>query len=326
MLGTCSAGKTEMDGRVGFMGGNFAKRLCTIGWTLTGLAALAWSMQHGISASRMNPDRIYGELARALLPPVSPGLLGLFVASMLASVMSSCSAFMISSSALFTENLYRPLVPNRSAAHYIGASRVASILVVVGGLAFAYWLPSLTKGLEIWLSIAPMLGLAFWMALFWRRMTVAGAWAVVLTGYSVWFLTTRAAVIDAVRELSFASRLRLLWVEPGQAPAVYEPWRIALYMAAAVSAGVVVSLLTKRVDREKLDLFYDLVKTPAQPGERVERPCTLPEGIVVPNRPMLLTAWGLEVPMPSRTSLIGFAIGWLLVGLLVGGFIGFVRG
>ncbi len=114
VMGTCSAGKSEMDGRVGFMGGNFVKRLCTIGWCLTALAAVAWYLGRGVSPSGRNPDRIYGDLARGLLPPVAPGLLGLFVASMLASVMSSCSAYMITSSALFTENLYRPYVRGRS--------------------------------------------------------------------------------------------------------------------------------------------------------------------------------------------------------------------
>ena len=97
-------------------------------------------------------------------------------------------------------------------------------------------------------------------------------------------------------------------------------------MTAAVSSAVVVSLLTRRVDPEKLDRFHALVRTPARPGETVERPCTLPPGTVVPPRPMLLSAFGLEVPMPSKTSLIGFAAGWVLVGLLIGGFVRFVRG
>jgi Na+/proline symporter len=326
VMGTCSAGKTELDGRVGFMGGNFVKRLCTIGWALTALAALAWYAWRGSGPSGMNPDRVYGDLARALLPPVAPGLLGLFVASMVASVMSSCSAYMITSSALFTENLYRPAVPGRPASHYIGVSRAVSVLVVAGGLAFARWLPSVVKGLEIWLSIAPMLGLAFWLGLFWRGMTTAGAWATTAVGFATWFLTTRAAFVGWLQELPFAGPLRLVWVESGKPPELYEPWRIAFYTAAAVAAGVAVSLLSKKADRERLDRFYALVKTPTAPGEPVERPCTLPEGAVVPRRRMLLSAWGLEVPMPSRTSLAGFAAGWLMVGALIGGFVWYVQG
>jgi Na+/proline symporter len=324
VMGTCSAGKSEMDGRVGFMGGNFVKRLCTIGWCLTALAAAAWFIQQ--DKGRPDPDLIYGDLARRLLLPVAPGLLGLFVASMLASVMSSCSAYMITSSALFIENLYRPRVGDRAPGHYIAVSRVVSVLVVAGGLGFATWLPGLAKGIEIWLSIAPMLGIAFWMGLFWRRMTVAGAWASTLVGFGTWFLLTRVPVVGWLQGLPFADALRLVWVETGKRPEVYEPWRIVLYMVAEVAAGILVSLLTKPVDAEKLDRFYALVKTPTLPGEQVKQPCTLPPGTVVPDRPMLLSGFGLEVPMPSSTSLIGFAAGWVMVAALIVGFVWFVRG
>jgi Na+/proline symporter len=326
VMATCSAGKTEMDGRIGFVAGNFIKRLCTIAWALTALGATAFYIQRGIGTDKLNPDHVYGDLARMLLPPVAPGLLGLFVASLLASVMASCGSFMISSSALVTSNLYKPLVPGRSAEHYLVVARVAAVLVVAGGLAFAFWLPNLIKGLEIWLSIAPVMGIAFWMGLFWRRMTVAGAWASTLAAVATWVLTTRASVVKVLDTLPVAGALGIVWHESGKPPEVYEPWRIALYMGAAVAAGVVVSLLTRRVDAEKLDRFYALVLTPEQPGERVEQPCTLPVGAEPPRRRMLITAFDLRVPLPSRTSLLGFAVSWVLVGVLIAGFVWFVRG
>jgi Na+/proline symporter len=199
-------------------------------------------------------------------------------------------------------------------------------VVVLGGLAFAYRLPSLVKGLEIWLSIAPMLGIAFWLGLFWRGMTAQGAWASTLAGFAVWFLATRAAFLAWLGTLPFAEALRLVWLEPGKPPELYEPWRIVFYTAAAIGVGIVVSLVSTKTDADRLDRFYALVKTPTKPGEQVERPCTLPEGTIVPERRMLLTAFGLEVPCPSRTSLIGFAAGWMMVGALVGGFVWFVSG
>jgi Na+/proline symporter len=325
VMGTCSAGKTELDGRVGFMAGNFVKRLCTVGWALTALAALAWYVRRGVDPSGMKPDNVYGDLARALLPAVSPGLLGLFVASMLASVMSSCSAYMITSSALFTENLYRPLVPGRTANHYIRASRVASVLIVLGGLMFARWLPDVVKGLEIWLSIAPMLGMAFWLGLFWRGMTPAGAWASAIAGFGAWFLATQSAFVERVNELPFAHALRLVWIESGKPAELYEPWRIAFYMAAGVSAGILVSLVTRKVPDEQLDRFQTLVRTPTQPGEQVETPCTLPPGAGL-ARPAITTSFGLMIPLPSRTSWLGFAVGWVLVAALIGGFVWYVHG
>ncbi|MCR9296632.1 MAG: sodium:solute symporter family protein, partial [bacterium] len=58
-----------------------------------------------------------------------------------------------------------------------------------------------------------------------------------------------------------------------------------------------------------------------QTGEEVLQPCTLPEGAPTVDRPMLLTAGGLEIPMPSRTSVIGFVTVWLLVGGIIGAFV-----
>ncbi|MAH34344.1 MAG: transporter, partial [Verrucomicrobiales bacterium] len=118
IMGVCSAGKTEMDGRFGFVAGNLIKRVCTAAWAVTGLAALAYFIKGGIDIESIDPDRIYGQIAKEFLPSIMPGLLGLFIAALLAGVMSSCDSFMISSSALFTENLYRPIVKERSKSHY----------------------------------------------------------------------------------------------------------------------------------------------------------------------------------------------------------------
>ena len=74
-MGTCAAGRTEIEGAVGFMGGTFLKRICTVAWCLTGLAAIAYF--HGTLG---DPDQVYGRMAREFLPRIAPGLLGLFIA------------------------------------------------------------------------------------------------------------------------------------------------------------------------------------------------------------------------------------------------------
>jgi len=321
IMGVCAAGRTEMDGRVGFMVGNVVKRLCTIPWCLTGIAAVALYVQRGFDVSSIDPDNVYGDMAWRFLRPAMPGLLGIFLASLLASIMSSCSAFMVSSSGLFTKNIYKPAVPNKSERHYVWVGRVTSVLVVAGGMAFAYWVPNVVKALKIWMSIAPMMGIAFWLGLLWRRTTVAGAWAAALVGFGVWLLTTRPFFVDFAGGLPFAEKLRLVWNEAGRAPEIYEPWRISFYTVAATLAAILVSLATRPVAREKLDRFYALIRTPIQAGEKIVEPCTLPEGVTPPDRPMLLSAFGLEIPMPSRTSVIGFLAGWAAVAALIGGFV-----
>ena len=346
IMGVCAAGRTETDGRVGFMVGNVVKRLCTMAWSVTAIAAVAWCVNRGVLfevkpdsvylseakpqdvhvfevkadlfyASTVDPDKIYGEVARSFLPH---GLLGVFLASLLASVMSSCDSFMIASSGLFTENIYKPLRPGRSQRHYMWVARPAALAVVAGGLAFAYWLPDLLKGLKIWLSIAPMMGIAFWLGLLWRRATPAGAWTAAVVGFGAWFLTTCRFFIDFIQRLPVADSWRLVWQEADKDPAIYEPWRIMFYTVAATLSAIVVSLLSRPVAKEKLDRFYTLTRTPIMPGEQIQRPCTLPEGVQPSPRRMLLSRFGLEIPMPSRTSVLGFIAGWICVAALIGGF------
>ena len=327
IMGVCAAGKTEWEGRVGIVGGNLIKRLCTAAWSLTAIAAVAWYIQNGNDISLLDTDSlkrtadgIYGEVAHTFLPRLTPGLLGLFLAALLAGVMSSCDSFMISSAALFTENIYKPLRTDASSRHCILVGRLASVVVVAGGVVFAFWVPSVIKALEIWFMVAPMMGLVFWIGLFWRGMTVSGAWATTLTGFAVWWVTTQPWFISWLSEMPAAESLRLLWTE-GEKTVVYLPWQILCYSSVASLVGIVVSLVTPAVDPTKLNRFYQLTRTPVQRGEDLLLPCTLPVNAPTVDRPMLLTAGGLEIPMPSRTSVVGFVTVWLLVVGIIGTFV-----
>jgi Na+/proline symporter len=301
-MGNCAAGKTEMEGRVGFMFGNLAKRICTIPWCLTGLAAIVYFAQAGRA---VEPDKVFGTVAGDFLPRILPGVLGIFIAALLASVMSSCDAFMISSSALFTENLYRPLRPGREERHYVLVGRVAAASVVGFGVAFAYWLPGVVAGLEIFWKVSAMMGLAFWLGLFWRRATVAGAWAATLVSFAAWLVTSH---------LPLAARLPAFMVWEGK---VYLPWQMVLYLSSGLVAGVVVSWVTKPVAEDKLERFYALVRTPVRPGEQIETACTLPADAVVPEKRNLFPHKALEIPVPSRIGVAGFLAGWACVGVLI---------
>ncbi len=320
IMGVCGAGRTEMDGRVGFMVGNIVKRICTMAWSLTSLAAVAWLLNRGVELSTVRPDYLYGEVARAFLPTLLPGLLGVFLACLLASIMSSCDAIMISASALFTENLYRPLLPDRPDGHYMTVGRIAAVVVVAVGVAFAYWVPSVVKALDIWFKVAPLVGIPFWIGLFWRGATPAGAWASAIVAILTWRLATLPSVVawlSGFPELVSSGVVR--W-DGTDGAAVSEAWIIAAYLVAGVFACVLVSLVTRPTPKERLDRFYALTRTPIQEGEVVTASCTLPLGAAPPTRRMLLTAWGLEVPAPSTTAVVGFLAGWVMVAALVAGF------
>ena len=319
-MGNCAAGKTEMEGRIGYMCGTFIKRLCTITWCLTAIAAVAWYLKSGVDLDTIKPDNVYGDMARTFLPNVFPGLLGIFIATLLAAVMSSCDSFMISAAGLFTENLYRPAVKNRPEIHYIQVGRIAALVIVALGVFFAFWVEDVVKGLMIWFKITPMMGIAFWLGLFWRKATAAGAWSGTITGFATWWLLSQSSVINWIGQLPFADSLRLTW--EGK---VYEPWIILLYMTAAISASVLVSFFTNPTSESDLKRYYSLTRTPITDDEIIGEPCTLPVGVESIQRPMLFQRFGFEIPTPSKTSVLGFLAGWIAVAILIGGFVRLVN-
>jgi Na+/proline symporter len=313
-MGNCAAGKTEMEGRFGWMFGNIIKRICTIPWCLTGIAAVVY---FGAAERVVEADHVFGTVAGDFLPKILPGILGIFLAALLASVMSSCDAFMISSSALFTENIYRPLLPHKKKGHYLTVGRIASVIVVAGGVLFAFWLPGVVKGLEIFWMVSAMMGIAFWLGLFWRRTTVAGAWVATLVSFSVMLFTSKIPFGQYVLwdfNAHFAAYLPEFMLSEG---VLHLPWKMILYLGTGLISGIVVSLLTRPVAKEKLENFYALTRTPITPGEQVDKPCTLPAEAVVPERRNIFPNTSLEIAIPSRISIIGFLVGWACVAAIV---------
>lgn len=311
-MGNCAAGRTELEGRIGFMFGSFIKRICTVAWCLTGLAAVVY-----YAGRPVVPDEVYGTVAREFLPRALPGLLGLFLAALLASVMSSCDSFMVATAGLFTANIYRPLRPGREEAHYLKVARWSSVAVVAGGLGFAYWLPDVVSGLEIFWKIAPMMGIAFWLGLYWRGATVAGAWASTLTAFFTWWLTTRAGFIAWLAALPGDEAWRLTFVQDGKTE-VYLPWQMVFYLVAGTVAGVVVSWLTPKVPEERLERYYGLLRTPVREDEASDEPCTLPAGVEPPPRRGLLAGSAFELNLPDRVAVAGFCGGWVVVLAIIG--------
>jgi Na+/proline symporter len=310
-MGNCAAGRTESDGRFGFTVGSFIKRVCTMAWSLTGLAAVTY-----FAGREVDPDQVYGLMAREFLPAILPGLLGIFLAALLASVMSSCDSFMIASAALFTENIYKPLKPAASASHYLSVGHLTSLAVVAGGVLFAFWLPGVVKGLEIFWKISPMMGIAFWLGLFWRRASVAGAWASTLAAFFMWWLTTTAPFIGWVGQLPMAESLHFVSASSGGTE-LYLPWQMIFYLSTGLIVGITVSLFSSQVEEQRLDEFYALVRTPVSVAEPPTEPCTIPAGVIIPPKHNLFPNSSLEIMVPDKSSVVGFLISWGCVGLLI---------
>ncbi len=309
ILANCAAGKTEREGQFGLVVGSFTKRICTVAWSLTGLAGVAYYLGRDL-----NPDHLYGLLASEFLPQMLPGMLGLFLATLLASVMSSCDSFMIAASALFTENIYRKARPEKDSSHYLWTARIVSVGVVALGVLYAYWLDGVIQGLEILWKIAPMMGIAFWLGLFWRRTTPAAAWTSTLGALLAWWISTQEVFVNWLLGSPF--EFAVVTVEGSQIMSL--PWQMVFYLVTGLSLGIVTSLMTKRTDAEKIDRYYALLRTPVFTEEgNLSQPCTIPPGAVTLPRRTLFPNTELEISPPSRRSVIGFLAGCLVVAAII---------
>jgi Na+/proline symporter len=315
-MGLAAAGKTEMEGRVGVMCGILFKRICTIAWVLTGLCAV------GLYTGRdVDIDHVYGLMAHTLLPKIAPGLVGLFIASMLAAVMSSCDAFMVASSALFTENIYRTfLVKDKPDKHYTTVGRIVSGIVVAAGVYFAFSLESVVQGLEIFWKVSAMMAIPFWLGLFWRRATSIAAWVSTLLSFAILLFTSKVEIFGTILwdfNAILADKLPAFMLFEGK---LNLPWQMIMYISAGFITAIIVSLLTEPVEKKKLDRFYECLRTPIAPGEPETSPFTLPEGIEPAPRRVLFGHPDFEIPKPNFVGIVGFIGGWIAVAMLIASF------
>lgn len=304
-----NAVRTEREAQVGGVYGGFMKRLCTVAWTLLGMCAIAMYPQW---TEAWQFDQAFGTMARDLLPQVMPGLIGVFLASLLAAVMAACDAFMITCAGLFTQNIYKPfLARDRSHGHYINVGRLTAALTVAAGVYLAITMESVVRGLEIFWEITPMMGVAFWAGLFWRRATTPAAWASTLLAYAVLFVCWQPSFAD------WAAVHAPYLMHPSK-PEIYLPMRMLACLVTGVATMILVSLVTRPEPADKLDRFYEVMRTPVQPDEVVEAPLTLPVGMLPAPQNKLINLPNWEIQKPGRRAIVGFLIAWIPVAALIG--------
>ncbi|MDP6526137.1 MAG: sodium:solute symporter family protein [Kiritimatiellia bacterium] len=170
-LASMGASKDENCARVGGVTGNFLKRYCTVAWGLVALLALV------LYGGKMNnPDLLWGHMVKDLLGPLGIGLVGLMVVCMLGALMSTADTLMLTSSAMLTHNLYKPLVTGRSEHHYIWAGRGFNVLFLLLSLAVAFYFTGLISMVKFIIGFNSIIGAAFLMGMLWRRATKTAAW------------------------------------------------------------------------------------------------------------------------------------------------------
>ena len=222
--------RNEMAARLTLCG-SLAKRICTVGWMLVGVFAIA---MYG-NALAEDPDAVFAEMCWDLLPV---GLRGLMVASVLAAVMSSVDAGMIGTTSILTNNIYQEfLVREASPRHYLVFARAAGAGLVLLGWVVATSIESLVRIVTIAEQFGALAGVAIFGAMVWRRATAAGAVASVLV----------------MAPLFYLGSMHLEWKLQYWTP---------LYLLPGLAAFVVVSLLTRQHNEEQVRGFYARLDTP----------------------------------------------------------------
>ena len=147
------------------------------------------------------------------------------IASILAANMSTCSAFLVDSGALFTEGLYRRrLAPNRPDRHYLWVGRVSGFVITMLGVLYAFFLiRSVLYTFLLTETLATFVGISVLGGIVWPRANRWGAIASVLSALLMNFL---------------------LYYLAGQRLDRWDPNVFLAALCTGVVALVVVSLLT----------------------------------------------------------------------------------
>jgi Na+/proline symporter len=289
-LAAVGTGKDERTCRVGMFYGNFIKRVCTVGWALVGLIVAAMVAQG--RAPLADPEDAFGYACRQLL---FPGALGLMIASILAANMSTCSAFLVDSGALFTEGLYRRrLMPGRADSHYLWVGRISGFAITILGVLYAIFLiRSVLYTFLLTETMATFVGISVLGGILWQRANRWGALASMLSALATNFL--------------------LYWLT-GQR---LDHWDANVFLAALLvgtGALVVVSLLTQPEPAANIESFFDRLRTNSDdtgPAAGAKQPLLL-VNLLNPRRVFDGRGWSV-----FREDLVGFGVAWILVIVLV---------
>jgi Na+/proline symporter len=273
------------------------KRVCTVGWALVGLIVAAMIAQSDASAAMLgDPENAFGFACRQLL---FPGALGLMIASILAANMSTCSAFLVDSGALFTEGLYRKrLMPNRADHHYLWVGRISGFVITMLGVLYAMFLiESVLYTFLLTETLATFMGISVLGGILWRRANRWGALASLVS----------ALVTNFV-----------LYSLTGQRLDHWDPNVFLAALIVGIVALVIVSLLTAPEPAASTNDFFHRLEVSSDEDRAQEHSSTV-QPLFLVNLLRLRRAAGPRGFRTFREDLNGFALGWLIVIVLVTG-------
>ena len=193
-------------------------------------------------------EKIFMFLSSSLLPAL---IVGIILAAILAAIMSTADSQLLVTSSAVTNDMFKIFKKNASEKTLMWVSRGTVIVVAIIAYIIALDEHSTVMGLVsyAWAGLGAAFGPVMLLSLFWKRMTMPGAVAGIITGGAAVIIWENVSVFKATGIYSLLPAFVL-----------------------ALLAIIVVSLVTK-VDKEKVDdLFkraaaHNIDETPAEKSE-----------------------------------------------------------
>ncbi|MGC9343194.1 MAG: sodium:solute symporter family protein, partial [Bacteroidales bacterium] len=182
LVATGSA-KNEYNARFGLTYGTYLKRITTVLWGVTALAAVLL-----FGSEITDPDLLWGYASRELLGSLNLGLIGLMIAALMAALMSTADMMMITASGLLTSSLYRPYFKVQSEKHYVTVGRLLGAIVVIGAALITLVNDSIFGQLKLLWEFGMIYAAGFWMGILWRRTNRQAVWSSTLASLALFFI------------------------------------------------------------------------------------------------------------------------------------------
>jgi len=144
---------------------------------------IAYALQQKELLSLETNDAAFSTMVKELLPM---GFTGIVIGGILAALMSSLASLFNSSAMLFTIDFYQKYRPNEKERHYVIVGRIATVVIVLLGIAWIPVMKGLGKVLYEYLQdvqslLAPGIAAVFLLGVVSKRTTpAAGLWGLLI--------------------------------------------------------------------------------------------------------------------------------------------------
>ena len=222
---------------------------------IPGMIAYALSLKTGSGiemdiTNTHDTDGAYAMMVKNILPA---GVKGIVTIGFICALVASLAAFFNSCATLFTEDFYKPMKQGMSESHYVFVGRVATVVVVLLGLA---WMPVMMSmgNLYSYLQdiqslIAPAMVAVFTLGIFSKRITPKAGEVGLIGGFLIGMLRLLTNVLTGsgknVMEGAFWENTTWFWQTNWL---IFEVWLLVFIIVMMF----VVSMFTKKPSAEQI--------------------------------------------------------------------------